>query len=137
MALKCLKRFEEQLGFERTSRFAMKGITKTWRRAIARKYGVVHPLIMAWIARHASWTSRDRTTIRRYRSEKGALDLGQFDSGQWGLYSTSAKKNLIEICSTQAKIFPPPLPTLPSSCKGGAPKGGAPKGGPRRVGAQT
>ena len=49
------------------------------------------------------------------------------------------KKNLIEICSTQAKIsHPPSPPTLPSSVAPHPPvfRGGQTKVGPRRVGSQ-
>ena len=45
----------------------IEGMTRTWRRAIGAKYGVVielrHPL-MAWIVRHASWT-HDRFLVHR------------------------------------------------------------------------
>ncbi|CAK0788319.1 unnamed protein product, partial [Prorocentrum cordatum] len=45
----------------------IEGTPRTWRRAIGRKYGIVieprHP-IMAWIARHASWT-HDRFLVHR------------------------------------------------------------------------
>ncbi|CAK0903384.1 unnamed protein product [Prorocentrum cordatum] len=45
----------------------IEGMTRTWRRAIGAKYGIVielrHPL-MAWIVRHASWT-HDRFLVHR------------------------------------------------------------------------
>ena len=73
--------------------------------------------------------------------EHGPFHLGQFDLGQRGPFiRLRPKKKLIEICSTWAKIFPPPQPShLPwwantvhgrvGSGRVGPPKVGAPKGG--------